>query len=188
MKNIKDKARQYILSKYMTFEGKIATVHLYYDTFSELIDQNLGNDKVEKLNDTLLNKIDEIMEILPLGYKLHVMVHIKDLGDYTLEETKRIINQNVELTVYIFAVEQKKKRIKVLSLFITGCILLLISYLLGDLEWPQILFDIINISGTVLLWEAANIVFIESNDDSKRAIRYLKQFKEIVIINESNAN
>ena len=54
-----------ILEKYFYIEGKHATLDLYYDTFSELIDNNFGNDKIEKLNSVLFDEIEETVKLLP---------------------------------------------------------------------------------------------------------------------------
>ena len=176
-----------ILEKYFTIEKDLLTFDLYYDTFSMLIDQSIGNDRVEKLNDTLFDKIDELLELVPKKYKLNLVLHIKDLEDYQAEEVERIIKDNIMLKVYSIALERKKKHITGISLLIGGIVMLLTSYFLSRLEWPQIIFDIINISGTLLVWESANITLIERSEEMKRVKQYVKKFKDIKLLTSKNS-
>lgn len=171
-----------VLGKYCTIDGKTATVDLYFDTFSELIDQNVGNNSVEMLNSVLFEKIDEIFSLVPSKYFVALKLHIKDFGDYTKEETARIIKENVDLKIYSLALENRRKNITGLSLLGVGALMLLVSYFLGKLEWPQIIYDIINICGTLFVWEAADITLIERKLETKHAKQYIKKFKGLQIL------
>ncbi len=171
-----------ILEKYFKIDGDLLTVDLYYDTFSMLVDQSIGNDKVEKLNEILFEKIDEVLELVPRKYRISVLIHIKDLEDYQAEEVERIIKENIMLKIYSIALERKKKHITGISLLFGGIVMLLASYFLSRLEWPQIIFDIINISGTLLVWESANITLIERSEEMKRVKQYIKKFKDIQLV------
>ncbi|MDE5856398.1 MAG: hypothetical protein K2H06_05055, partial [Anaeroplasmataceae bacterium] len=100
-----------ILKDYFIVDGNTLTAELYYDTFSELIDQNMGNDKVEKLNETLFDKINEILTLVPRKYQIRFLIHIKDLGEYQFNEVERILKKNLMLKIYGFSLERKRKHI-----------------------------------------------------------------------------
>jgi len=89
-----------ILQHYFTVENNVATLKLIYDTFSELINPNFGDDKIEKLNDKLFSDIKEAVSLLPKKFKLNLHIVIKDFGEYTKEECENIITENLKLTVY----------------------------------------------------------------------------------------
>ncbi|MDE6661041.1 MAG: hypothetical protein K2J93_04415 [Anaeroplasmataceae bacterium] len=173
-----------ILKDYFIVDGNTLTAELYYDTFAELIDQNMGNDKVEKLNETLFDKVNEILNLVPRKYQIHFAIHIRDLGEYKFEEVERILKKNLKLKIYGFVLERKRKHITSLSLLFGGIILLLASYFLSRLEWPQLIFDVINISGTLLVWEAADVSLIERNEEIKKMKQYVKKVKDIRLIQE----
>ena len=80
-----------ILKHYFTVENNIATLTLVYDTFSELINPNFGDDKIEKLNDKLFSDIKEAVSLLPKKFKLNLHIVIKDFGEYTKEECEKIL-------------------------------------------------------------------------------------------------
>ncbi|MDE5546238.1 MAG: hypothetical protein K2I88_02115 [Anaeroplasmataceae bacterium] len=173
-----------ILKDYFIVDGNTLTAELYYDTFAELIDQNMGNDKVEKLNEILFDKINEILTLVPRKYQIHFLIHIRDLGEYEFEEVERILKQNLMLKIYGFTLERKRRHITSLSLLFGGVLLLLASYFLSRLEWPQIIFDVINISGTLLVWEAADVSLIERNEEIKKVKQYVTKFKDIRLVQD----
>lgn len=171
-----------VLSRYFTIKGNVATVRLNFDTFFELVDQSIGDDKVEKLNSVLFDKLTEIFALIPRKYKIEVEIYIRDLGEYKLDEAEKIVRQNFALCIYSLFLEQRRKIITGLSLLGGGVALLLTSYFLGRLNPPQILFDVINISGTLLVWEAANLTLIERNADKKRFKQFARKFNDIRLL------
>lgn len=173
-----------ILKDYFIIEGDTLTAELYYDTFSELIDQNIGNDKVEKLNETLFDKINEILNLVPRKYKIRFLIHIKDLGEYQFDEVEQILRKNLMLKIYGFTLERKRKHITSLSLLFGGIVMLLASYFLSRLEWPQLIFDVINISGTLLVWEAADVSLIERSEEIKKIKQYIKKIEDIRLVQD----
>lgn len=179
LKQKPSKIAETILLRYFSIEGKTAVVKLNFDTFSELVDQSVGDDNVEKLNSTLFEKLAEIFALIPRKYEIDVRVRIKDFGNYTIDEAERVVKENVSLLIYSMVVERRKKIIAGLSLLGGGIALLLTSYFLDKLAMPQIMFDIINISGTLLVWESANITLIERRTEIKRAKQYISKFKNI---------
>ena len=185
MKKYKGKLKELsenILNKYVSISDNRATVDLYFDTFEELIDQNIGDNTVEKLNNTLIEKINDIFSIIPTKYEVFVNLHIKDFGEYTQEEAERIIKENISLIVYRHILERRRKTLTALSLLGGGIIMLIVSYFLSRLKWPQIIFDIINISGTLFVWEAANIGIIKQNAQAKLEKHYIKKFKGLQVL------
>lgn len=177
-----------VLSRYFTVNGNTITVRLNFDTFSELIDQTLGDNSVEKLNSALFDKIAEAFDLIPRKYRINIDVYIADFGDYTVEEAEKIVKDNVRLTVYAFAMEQRRKTLTGISLLGGGAALLIASYFLNWLDLPQIVFDIINISGTLLVWEAADVTLIERSSSLKRAKQYINKFKNIRLLQKPTGN
>lgn len=177
-----DKLTDVILSHYVTVKDKVATVRLNFDTFSELVDQSVGSDSVEKLNGVLFEKISEIFALIPRKYKIEVEIHIKDFGDYDVLEAEKIVRQNVALMIYSFALERRRKIITGISLLGGGVVLLLASYFLSRFDFAQILFDVINISGTLLVWEAANITLIERSADKRHLKRFVRKFADVRLL------
>lgn len=167
-----------ILQHYFSFNGKVATLKLVYDTFAELINPNFGDDRIEKLNDNLFADIRDAVSILPHGFKLDLQIVIKDFGEYTKEECDNIIKQNIYLAGYRALRANNKKRIGGWSLIGIGAAVLLVSYFLRNYDlW----FDLINISGTLFVWEGVSTAFIERNHENGKALAFAKTIKNITI-------
>ncbi len=171
-----------ILNKYVTLADKCATVDLYFDTFEELIDQNVGDSRVEKMDGVLNEKLNDMFSLIPPRYEVFVKLHFKEFGDYDREEAERIIKDNFALKIYSLVLARRRKTVMALSLLGGGVVMLLVSYFLSRSNLPQIVFDVINISGTLFVWEAADIGLIERNTEAKLGKRYLKNFKGIAVV------
>ena len=170
-----------ILEKYFYIEGKHATLDLYYDTFSELIDNNFGNDKIEKLNSVLFDEIEETVKLLPSDYKLKIKIHVNDFGAYTSKEALKIIRENFELYFYGVLLDAKRKKRNGLLAVATGVVLLLVSYFMQKTSIPYIFQDVMNISGTLFVWEGIGIAFMERNQEIRSTVKFAEQIESIDI-------
>ncbi len=170
--------RMDILKHYFSIEGNVATLKLVYDTFAELINPNFGGVEIEKLNDTLFSDIREAVSLLPRKFKLNLHIIIKDFGEYEKEECEQIIKQNIYLVGYRTIKENKQKLISGWSLIGAGAAILVLSYLLSNYElW----FDLINISGTLFVWEGVNMAFLERNLENKATRTLARSIQNITI-------
>ncbi len=167
-----------ILQNYFSIQDNIATLELVYDTFSELINPNFGDSKIEKLNDKLFSDIGEAVALLPRKFKLNLHILIKDFGEYKREECDEIIKQNIYLAAYRTVKTNAQKLISGISLILTGAAVLVVSYLLRRHElW----FDLINISGTLFVWEGVNMAFLERNLEHRTTRRLAKAIQNISV-------
>ena len=119
---------------------------------------------------------------LPKKYKLNLQIVIKDFGDYKIEECENIIKQNIYLAGYRTVKENNKKRIGGWSLIGIGAAVLVVSYFLRNFDlW----FDLINISGTLFVWEGVNTAFIERSQDTQKTLSLAKTVQKITIMQEN---
>lgn len=169
-----------ILQHYFSVKNNVATLKLVYDTFSELINPNFGDDKIEKLNDKLFSDIKEAVSLLPKKFKLNLDIVIKDFGEYTKEECEKIITQNVKLAVYQTIKENNKKNAYGWSLIGIGAIIILLSYFLRS-QNNELWFDLINITGTLFAWEGSYMAFIERNLENRAMKTLAKSINNISI-------
>ena len=172
--------RDLLFCKFFRIEGNVATLKLVYDTFAELVNPNFGDEHTEKLNDKLFSDIKEAVDILPRTYKLNVEVVIKDFGDYSREECESIIVQNVQLSLYLALKATSSHRWGGLALMGVGAAVLIVSYFLQTAKY-DLLFDLVNISGTLFVWEGANMAFLQRNLDIKETKRMAKVLQSIVV-------
>lgn len=180
-RGIESQIKERLLSKFFLFEGKVATLKLVYDTFSELVNPNFGDYSTEKLNDKLFSDIKEAIEILPRGYKVNIEIIIKDFGEYKREECEEIILMNIKLFIYSALKSWRKHLGYGLALVGIGAAVLIASYFLHSSDY-DILFDIVNISGTLCVWEGVNTAFIERKLEKKTTKKIAKTIQKIDVI------
>lgn len=169
-----------IIKHYFTLNGDEATLDLIYDTFSELVNPNFGDEKIDKLNDKLFSDIKEAVSLLPKKYKLNIRIGIKDFEDYSKKECEDIIRQNVKLAVYNVIKENNRKLYIGWTLIGVGALIILLSYILRNQEY-ELWFDLINITGTLFVWEGSYMAFIEKNLETKATIALAKAINNISI-------
>lgn len=181
LQKIDDELKEQILSKYFSIKDRVATLRLVYDTFAELINPNFGDSKIEKLNDKLFSDIKEATDILPRKYKLNVEIVIKDYGEYSREECEQIISQNIKLTVYQTLKSMAARRWGGLALMGVGALVLILSYFLHSSDY-DIIFDVVNISGTLFVWEGASMAFLQRSIELRSAKKLAKALQGIVVV------
>lgn len=180
-RKIAQELKEQILSKYFTINGNVATLKLVYDTFAELVNPNFGDATTEKLNDKLFADIREAVEILPRQYKLNVEIVIKDFGEYSRAECEKIIQQNIKLSVYLTLKSMAGHRFTGLALIGVGAVVLILSYLLHSSR-HELLFDIVNISGTLFVWEGTNTAFLARNLELRNAKKLARALQNITVV------
>lgn len=173
--------KEQILSRYFSIEDRVATLRLVYDTFAELLNPNFGDDNIKKLNGKLFSDIQEAIEILPKKYKLNVEIVIKDFGAYSREECEEIISQNIKLSIYLALKSMSTHRWGGLALMGVGALVLIASYFLHSSKY-DIIFDIVNISGTLFVWEGARIAFLQRTLELKNAKKLAKAVQNIAVL------
>lgn len=187
LKNIESEINEQILSKYFSIEDRVATLKLVYDTFEELINPNFGDSTTEKLNEKLFSDIKEAIEILPRKYKLNVEIIIKDFGEYTREECEKIILQNIKLSVFMVLKSMSTHRWRGFALMGIGAIVLILSYILHSSDY-DIIFDLVNISGTLFVWEGANTAFLERTFELRNTKKLAKALQNIVVLADESSS
>ncbi len=175
------KINEDIISKYFQIDGNIATLKLFYNRFSDLIDNAFGDDLVEKFNDTLFDDISSAINILPKSYKLRIEIDIKDFGNYTKEKTEKIIVDNIKLFFYTSLINGYHKIIKGFLFIIIGIALMFLSYLIDNLNLQKFIYDFLNISATLFIWEGISGGLLEVDEGIKKRRQIAKQLIDITI-------
>ena len=85
--------------------------------------------------------------------------------------------------MYFYGVLQDAKRKKRNGLLAvaTGVVLLLVSYFMQKTSIPYIFQDVMNISGTLFVWEGIGIAFMERNQEIRSTVKFAEQIESIDI-------
>ena len=170
-----------LLSKYFEIEGDTATIDLYYDSFEDIINQNFGKDNVNMLDSRLFDDLESAFDLIPRKYKINLRLNLRDLGQFSIEQIKEIVESNLALKGYSLGLRNiRKTRINLIVMGI-GAAILIASYALSRIGTRTIFYDVVNIAGTLFIWEATSSLFIENNYEKLAISRLAAKMQRITV-------
>ena len=171
-----------LLSDYFEISGNTAKIDLTYNSFEEIVNQNFGKDSVNMLDQKIYDDLESAFSMLPSKLKVDLRITLKDLGNFTLDEVKHIIESNVALRTYRLGLRRvRQNRIHILTAS-AGVLILIASYLLSSKGYPQIYYDVVNISGTLFIWETVSSMFLSDSYKRMEFSRLVTNVKRITVI------
>lgn len=187
MKRNQNRAVQALLSDYYSFEGNTATINLFYDSFEDLVNQNFGTDDVNLLNDRLFDDTAQAMDLLLNKYNVKIRLNIRDYGKFSTKQAKDILESNLMLKFYSVLLNQYRNRRHNICMVASGAALLVASYFCSSINLPGLVFDIVNISGTLMIWEALCAAFITEKDERRKRDQNIRRIKEFWLCNPDDS-
>lgn len=179
-KGIKSREKE-LLSKYYKLHGDNVEVTLVYNTFSELIDPNYGDDRVEKLSKKLFDSIELAFREIPVNYRIFLNIKIKDFGSYNQDEAIKIIRENIEMRLHTITRVDKKKIISSAFIMFVGLMFIVASYFVPRREIGNIFYELIDLSGQVFVWEGMYSYFLDRTENKLLTRQYRKKLHGIKI-------
>ncbi|MGX8685768.1 MAG: hypothetical protein ACSW73_02970, partial [Spirochaetales bacterium] len=171
-----------LLSDYFEIRGKTAKLDLTYDTFEDIINQNFGKDNVNMLDQRVFSDLEAAFSMLPGKLKVHLRITFKDLGNFTLKDVRKIIESNLAFRAYRVSLRRIRKiRLHLITAAI-GVAILVASYFLSDKGYPKIFYDIVNISGTLFIWETVSSMFLSDSYERIESTRLVANIKKVTIV------
>lgn len=157
--------------------NKIITITLHFDKATDLLMTSLGNENHYRFNTEVLENINEIIETIPIGYKVEISF---DIDDYESFDAKNIIesfNDTLEMNQYASRKKRQRKDLIASNLILIGITLLFIMVLSKANSWfgagikTDITAEVINIAAWVFVWEAVTMLFLEHSDQNIFALK-----------------
>ncbi len=182
-----------LLEKYYEVdrEKKIVIFKMYYDKASDLLDMRSSLPGNELFNSSVLDEVSEKLNRLPSGFKASVEFIIEDLEGYDPKVLSERFNDLLELNNYQTSRIRKKKFLITTILVLVGIFILYFGAVLKYKEYfgeglgVSVLYEIIDISAWVFIWEAVTILFLSP---SELALINLKLLRNIETISFSNSD
>lgn len=171
-----------LLSDYFEIRGKTAKLDFTYNSFEDVINQNFGKDSVNMLDQRVFSDLESAYSMLPAKLNVHLRITFKDLGHFTLKDVRKIIESNLALRAYRIGIKRIRKiRLQLITAAI-GVAILVASYILSDKGYPKIFYDIVNISGTLFVWEAVSSLFLSDSYERIESSRLVAHIKRVTIV------
>lgn len=179
-----------LLSKYHHFntETKVFDITLSYDAPDEVLETNFSNPEYPFFKNEVLNKVEELVDRVPLEYKSNLIFEFNSIGDYSLEGIEEAFNDAMELDNYSVEKIKIKQLLTAVVLFLIGLTILFTKATLSKNSWflddssnaPAILDEVFDISAWVFVWEAVTIFFLSREYKEQASIFLKKRINKII--------
>ncbi len=151
---------------------KDGQLQLSFASCDVLIDQNLESGGIPRLRTEVFDAIDRAL----LNFKSDTITKLSIASpsdsSFTAEMFADVLHKNMRLRLLELVIESRKNRWLCLYLFTGGCLLLALSYLLGRAIASNVVFDVINILGSLLIWTAGENHFLEQAQNRRLRRKY----------------
>lgn len=164
-----------LLKRYYPLDEKrkVFDVTLRYEKASDLFDDNLDSD-LPKMKDEIFDKVIEILDVIPHGYKADISLVVDDFEKYDKQTVIDCFNDLLFLTRYKYTRANKTKWFKVAALIAAGAFFIFLSSLIDVNDFWGFMSDsevgepvivmITQIIGWVFIWESVSQIFIQKSD------------------------
>ena len=174
-KQLRPENVQHLLSRYFEITGNTATISLSYDSFDDILSQN------NLLDEKLSNDLEASYALIPAKYNVDIRINLKDLGNRSIEEVRDVIESNITLLAYSSGMKSFRKSKLHLFTAAIGVLILATSYLLSKNNYPSIVYDVVNISGTLFIWETVSSMFLSDRYEKIELSRFVGKLKHITV-------
>lgn len=183
-----------LLEKYYNVdrENKTIYLNLYFDTVSEVLEKNIGNNKIYRLKNDVLELINEAILNTPPIYKIELNLKIDDYEGYDPHKVIEAFNDTLELNQYKARRNRTFKELSSSILILVGILLLFLMAIGKNYDWfgggvkEDIIVEVIDITAWVFVWEAVTLIFLQINSQTKFTISVKKRVKKISMLDKEN--
>ena len=164
-------------------DNKVAKVPLHFETVDDIFDSAFLV-KTPVFNDDFNGFLESIIGLVPPQYKIALDISFDSTGDYTTEELREIFRRNLELKARSFKESIRNSNHLAYALIAAGFLTFVAMMVIGRLWnaenfWHDVFFYFLDITTTVLFWEAAGILFVENREKRRGVKSYIDRFESI---------
>lgn len=163
-----------LLSEYYPIDqkNKLVTANFHVDNVEELLCRPAASGFRAPFKTDFFEECQAIISKFPAPYRLNAQIVVEDWGNHTPQELTRSFRDSLEMMQN--TKRMKSRRVLFLSaMFVIAGFLILGLMVCGqNLGWfgadfsASLWEEAVDIAGTVFLWEAVTVVFLEASEES----------------------
>ena len=154
-----------------------------YQRYSDLFPTNQGPGMRSIMSQDYAERIYRMSELIPDESGMLLTIKVDDKEGRTAEQIKEDIFENLRLARSLYGRRVREQNIWCWSLTLSGAAVLganLIYSVVSGGNNP-VMSEIIDIIGTVMVWEAVTLYFVEKRGDSKKLRTHKRKIKGISV-------
>lgn len=182
-----------ILSHYFKIdrENKIVDLTLQTEKASDFLELDICSLKYPKFKVDVLVRVSELMDSLPTGFTVNLILKIDDYEGYDPDILLSSLKDALEMFHYTIYRVKHKNWFVAASLIVISAIILFIRIFLvnnGTLDGNGLANEMIDITAWAFLWEGVSILFLSSNDLEEISMKIGKRLLSISLIDKEGNN
>ena len=153
-------------------EKKSFEIPLRYEKASDLFDENVDAGGNPKISDDVTDKMAQLLDDIPDGYRAKFIFTIEDYEEYTAEQILEGINDALSFRHLRYLRESTKADFRTGFMMVTGMVLILLMTIGKFSGWwgeddviSKVLDYMLDTFGCVLIWEAFYTIFLDRSDE-----------------------
>ncbi len=192
--DLKNSRQLQLLDKYypVNFQTKEVTFQLSYDTTSDLLMPHIQPDlNYPIIHHDLIEEMGKFLKMIPPDYHAIFEFRIKDYQSYDPKILMNAINDSMELNHYSGFKEKHRNFLLAILMTIIG-VLVLLFMVVGEVNhwfdstYHDLIVEVIDILGTVFIWEAVGLAFLQPSEKVELDIRIRNKISKIIFFDEKN--
>ena len=172
-----------IENEFFDITGDIAIVRLHFENPDEVFDVNCLS-RTPIFNDDFDDWLQSAFEMIPSKYKIQLEISFDDMGGYTPDQLDDIFSNNLLLSARTLTQSIHRRDNIAIGLMIAGVVSFIAMMLISKLWetesfWHEVFFYFLDITTTVLFWEAAGILLVETREHRVTVKAYRERFASV---------
>ena len=172
-----------IENEFFDITGDIAIVRLHFENPDEVFDVNCLS-RTPIFNDDFDDWLQSAFEMIPSKYKIQLEICFDDMGGYTPDQLDDIFRNNLLLSARTLTQSIHRRDNIAIGLMIAGVVSFIAMMLISKLWetesfWHEVFFYFLDIATTVLFWEAAGILLVETREHRVTVKAYRERFASV---------
>ena len=163
-----------------------ARVNLHFESPEDIFDGNCRAG-MPIFADDLDERLQAVFDLVPAKYQIALTISFDDMAGYMPEEMERIFRKNLLLSAKSLARSVRARYRLAWGLIAAGFVAFVAMMLIGNLWesecfWHEVFFYFLDIAATVLFWEAAGILLVETREHRATVKAYRGRFSSVHFI------
>lgn len=174
------------------FDKKIATIPLFYDSDSELIDPHLSRPNVPVISDEVIDYLLRIISEVPKEFSVSFSLNVKEYALYNHKVLLKAFKKIIENSYYVYDEHRHNDSFLSVIFIIVGIVALIAKTIfvntdyfgMGEIASTVVIETLLDITSWAMIWEGGAILLFTYETDFTFFKKSLRRFNKISFAEE----
>ena len=174
------------------FEKNVATIPLFYDSDTELVDPHLSRSDVPVISDDVVDYLLRIISEVPKEFSVAFSLNIKEYSVYDHKTLMKAFKKIIENSYYVYDQHRHNDSFLSVIFIIIGIIALIAKTIfvnsnysgMGEIASTVVIETLLDITSWAMIWEGGAILLFTYETDFTFFKKSLRRFNKISFMEE----